>query len=278
MNLSEVHKAVGKIKGQLFKKSNSHSIGVLKSQFRGSGLQFKEHRVYTHGDDVRFIDWKLVAKMNNPYVKTFEEERNVEITVVLDATRSMFYGHNGVSKLQAAIEITCLLYLLAEETKDFIHVIVIGQSVFDIPKASGEKGITQLFLRLNREKILHDDGHVNLSYQFGTFTNSGIDAALTKHISRNREMIILSGWDLNLEKMNIDKILNRDRSHCFRIQAPLDKGVVERITVKGGSTNNKGQITILNSAEKNSIVAANKRIKKLDVDGSYLDQFVKEMV
>ena len=47
---------------------------------------FKEHQIYSHGDDVRFIDWKLLAKSQTPYIKTFEEERNVEISIILDAT------------------------------------------------------------------------------------------------------------------------------------------------------------------------------------------------
>lgn len=278
MNLSEVHKAVGKIKGQLFKKSNSHSIGVLKSHFKGSGLQFKEHRVYSHGDDVRFIDWKLVAKMNNPYVKTFEEERNVEITVVLDATRSMFYGHKGVSKLQATLEITCLLFLLAKETKDYIHVIVLGKSVFDIPKGHGEKGIAQLFLRLNREGILHDNGSINLDYQFSDFSNAGIDATIMKHISRNRELIILSGWNLILEKMSIDKILYRKSSYFFRMVAPVDKGHIERLTVKSMNAQKQSKITILDSVKKRKSKESNPRMKELHMEEDYLDQFIKEMV
>jgi uncharacterized protein (DUF58 family) len=77
VNIAEVRRVVGRIQASLFKNSNSTSVGVLKSQFRGTGLQFREHQVYEPGDDVRFIDWKILAKMNTPYIKTFEEERNV---------------------------------------------------------------------------------------------------------------------------------------------------------------------------------------------------------
>ena len=78
MKLNEVRKTVSQIKANLFKNSNSFSIGMLKSHFKGSGLQFKEHQVYAFGDDIRFIDWKMLAKTSQPFVKTFEEERNVE--------------------------------------------------------------------------------------------------------------------------------------------------------------------------------------------------------
>ena len=85
MDITKVRKTVGKFKASLFKKANSHTIGMLKTNYRGTGLQFKEHQVYNFGDDVRFIDWKILAKTNQPYVRTFNEERNVEIVVVIDA-------------------------------------------------------------------------------------------------------------------------------------------------------------------------------------------------
>src|SRR5688572_28915781 len=109
MNIQEVRKVVGRIKSHLFKNSNSYAIGMLRSHFRGSGLQVKEHQVYMAGDDVRFIDWRMLAKTGNPYIKTFEEERNVEIVVVIDVGPTMYIGHKGVSKLQAAVEVCCLL-------------------------------------------------------------------------------------------------------------------------------------------------------------------------
>ena len=123
MNIKEVHKAVSKIKASLFKNSNSYSIGMLKSHFRGSGLQFKEHQLYDHGDDIRFIDWKLLAKTGIPYIKTFEEERNVDIVVIIDASMSMFTGFENISKLQASIEICCLLFFYLQEKPRIISTL-----------------------------------------------------------------------------------------------------------------------------------------------------------
>ncbi len=279
MNLKEVHKAIGKIRGQLFKRSNGHNVGVLKSQFRGTGLQFKEHRVYTHGDDVRFIDWKMVAKTSNPYIKTFEEERNVEIAVVLDATSSMYYGHNGVSKFQSILEITCLLYLLAKETSDFVHVIIVGRQVINVPKNSGEKGIAQLFLILSREGILDDNGKIDLNYQYHKFEGADFDASLMKHISRNREIIILSGWGNLFNEMSFERVLHQKSTHSFRMIAPLDIGKVERVTVKGLDTiKNASKVRTLQTTANESNVLKMKRVRDLHLDGDYLDEFIKEMV
>ena len=62
MDLKKVNTVVSKLQASIFKNSNSFSIGMLKSHFRGTGLQFKEHQVYNYGDDVRFIDWSILAK------------------------------------------------------------------------------------------------------------------------------------------------------------------------------------------------------------------------
>ncbi len=279
MNLKEVHKAIGKIRGRLFKRSNGHNIGVLKSQFRGTGLQFKEHQVYTHGDDVRFIDWKMVAKTSNPYIKTFEEERNVEIAVVLDATSSMYYGHKGVSKFQSVLEITCLLYLLAKETGDFVHVVIVGREVIDVPKNSGEKGIAQLFLILSREGILDDNGKIDLSYQYNKFEGEDFDATLMKHISRNREIIILSGWGSLFNEMSFEKVLHQKRTHSFRILAPLDLGKVRNLTVRGLDTvTGVTKVKTLGTVQKTNEAWKLKRVKDIHLEGDYLDDFIKEMV
>ena len=118
---------------------------MLKSHFRGAGLQFKEHQVYNPGDDVRFIDWKLSAKTNTTFIKTFEEERNIEIYSILDLSESLLTGYKNVSKLQAAIEITCLLYLLAEKTKDNIIPVIFTDKAQILPVSSGRAGITLIY-------------------------------------------------------------------------------------------------------------------------------------
>ena len=204
MNIIEVRKIVGEIKTQLFKQSNSFSIGMLKSHFRGSGLQFKEHRQYTHGDDVRFIDWKILAKTGDPFIKTFEEERNVQIAVVIDAGPSMLYGWDGISKLQAALEITCMLYLLAAETNDSIHALIISDQIIDIPSNSGEKGIISLISTLTKHNIINSNGDLILSMKDTYTPAADREMALKKHLARNREIVVLSDWQYLLEQVNLN--------------------------------------------------------------------------
>ncbi len=278
MNIIEVRKIVGEIKTQLFKKSNSFSIGMLKSHFRGSGLQFKEHRQYTHGDDVRFIDWKILAKTGEPFIKTFEEERNVQIAVVIDAGPSMLYGWDGVSKLQAALEITCMLYLLAAETNDSIHTIIISDQIIDIPRNSGEKGIISLISTLTKHNIINDNGDLILTMKETYSSAADRELMLKKHLARNREIVVLSDWQYLLDQVNIKNFVVDKRTHCFRLLAPLDKAenVPVSFKVAGEPGGKQGFFRFKSKSKKEHLPMD--RVVDLDIDKRYLDQFVREMV
>ncbi len=278
MKINEVRKIVGKLKTNLFKKANSYSVGMLKTQFRGTGLQFKEHQVYSFGDDVRFIDWKILAKTNHPYIRTFEEERNLEIVVVLDVGATMFNGAKDTSKLQAAIEICCLLYLLADSTGDFIHVLIVNHELTNVPKAKGEIGITRLIATLEELNILDSNGRVNINYEGSETNGQEKYLSIMKHLNKKREVVILSDFHDFLEPEILKKILYRSNVRMFQLITPLDEAqkipylIYSSSGVSSGSGFNKYLLS--GKKEKDSIL---KRVKKIKVHESYLENFVKEM-
>lgn len=280
MDISKVRKTVGRLKASLFKKANSYSIGALKTNFKGTGLQFKEHQVYTFGDDVRFIDWKILAKTNQPYVRTFNEERNVEIVVLIDASLTMLSGYNGISKLQSSIEICCLLYLLAQETNDFVHTIVVTDEVINIPKMSGDKGITHLIKTLEDKKILNSNGDVNLE----RIVDENVDfkkkyVSIMKHLSRKREIVILSDFNDFLERDALKKLIVRPNVHCFQMISPLDEAdsiPFSLFASSGPSVRAKlGKYNL--SGNKDLLSEYGKKIKKIRIKENYLENFLKEM-
>ncbi len=280
MNISEVRKVVGRLKSSLFKKANSHSIGILKTNIKGTGLQFKEHQVYTFGDDVRFIDWKILAKTSNPYVKTFDEERNVEIVVVIDASPTMLMGFNGVSKLQASIEICCLLYLLAKETNDFVHALIVTDQVINVPKLSGDQGITHFVSVLRDSKILTPEGKINQErIQNENVDNKQKYLSIMKHLSRKREIIILSDFNEFLSPELFQRLVGRNNVHCFQVLSPLDEA--EKIPYSLFAASNVKSRSGLGKYDFSEVkkleTAAGKKIKKLRIKDKYLENFVKEM-
>lgn len=280
MNITEVRKVVGKIKANLFKKANSHSVGMLKTNFKGTGLQFKEHQIYTFGDDIRFIDWKILAKTSHPYVKTFNEERNVEIVVVIDASNTMLTGFNGVSKLQASIEICCLLYLLAKESGDFVHAIIVADQIIHVPKKSGEVGISHFISTLEDNKILTEHGVVNLERDIG----DGVDKmqkylSIMKHLNSKREIVLLSDFNDFLDSSVLKKVLYRSNVHCFQLLSPLDEALSLPFSLFASSgKSNKGSLGKYDlSGKKDLSNEFGKRFKRIRIQEKYLENFIKEM-
>ncbi len=280
MNITEVRKVVGKIRANLFKNANSHSVGMLKTNFRGTGLQFKEHQVYSFGDDIRFIDWKILAKTSNPYIKTFNEERNVEIVVVIDASSTMLTGFNGVSKLQAAIEICCLLYLLAKETNDFVHALIVSDEIIHVPKNSGEAGISHFISILEDKNILNKNGHVNLEREIAAgVNNTQRYLSIMKHLNRKREIILLSDFNDFIETSVLKKILYRSNVHCFQTLSPLDEAKSLPYSLFASfSKSQKGSLSKYDMSGKDELRNEfGKKFKKIRVQDKYLENFVKEM-
>ncbi len=276
MNLKEIEKVVGSIQTHLFRNSNSFSVGMLKSHFKGAGLQFKEHQIYTPGDDVRFIDWKLSAKTNTTFMKTFEEERNVEIYVLIDLSETMFMGYKGVSKLQAAIEITCLIYLLAEKSKDKVSVIIYEKSAKILPLAAGQEGVTLLISQLEKLGLLNSKGKLNLSYKVDSNHDDKKKLALLKSlIARGKEVVMLSDLTQMKDIKTLNNLLYRMNMHCFKIESPLDNVLKYPFSIFGKSKQKKRTIRANTLGKEDAIKG---RVKPIRVNERYLEKFVREML
>jgi uncharacterized protein (DUF58 family) len=284
MDLKTVERTVAKIKNSLFKNSNSFSIGMLKSKFKGTGLQFKEHQVYSHGDDVRFIDWKILAKTNNPYIKTFEEERNVEIVVVIDATETMMTGYNNVSKLQASVELCCLLYLIAKESGDYVHAVIVSDKVTAIKRASGEAGVINLVSSLEKERLMNSDGKINIAREYkGFVTEKEMMINVLKHLERQREVVLFSDFNNFIDHDFLKRIAIRTNVHCFQLLSPIDYAtkipysiITKRFISPGKFTSRQELLYVKTETKVEKSIGS--KIKKLHLEGRYLEEFVREMI
>ena len=78
--------------------------GEYHSSFKGQGLDFDDFREYQHGDEVRFIDWNVTARMNQPFVRKFREERELSVVIAVDVSGSADYGSVNLSKREIAAE------------------------------------------------------------------------------------------------------------------------------------------------------------------------------
>ena len=113
--------------------------GDYRSVFRGQGMEFAEVRPYTHGDDYRAIDWNVSARLGHPYIKTFMEEREVTLLLVVDQSGSTHFG-TPRSKAAIGIEVASILALAAANTNDRVGALLFADAVERvIPPAKGRR-------------------------------------------------------------------------------------------------------------------------------------------
>jgi uncharacterized protein (DUF58 family) len=111
--------------------------GEYRSVFRGQGIEFAEVRAYQHGDDFRSIDWNVSARMATPYVKTFEEEREITLLLVVDRSGSVEFGR-PILKSERAVEVAAVLALAAARHNDRIGALVFSDQIDHmVPPAKG---------------------------------------------------------------------------------------------------------------------------------------------
>lgn len=103
--------------------------GAYRSAFRGQGLEFAEVREYVPGDDIRSIDWNVTARAGRPFVKRFEEERELTVVVALDLSGSLAFGSRTRAKRDAAAEAGALLALAAARNRDRVGLLLFTEQV-----------------------------------------------------------------------------------------------------------------------------------------------------
>lgn len=152
----ELLKKVRKI--EIKTRGLSHQIfaGEYHSAFKGRGMAFSEVREYQYGDDVRNMDWNVTARMNAPYVKVFEEERELTVVLLIDISRSGLFGSRSMTKREMLTEIAAVLSFSALINNDKVGAMFFSDRVEKfIPPA---KGRTHL-LHIIREILNFDPGH-----------------------------------------------------------------------------------------------------------------------
>ena len=124
--------------------------GEYHSAFKGRGMAFSENREYMHGDEIRTIDWNVTARMGHPYVKVFEEERELTVFLVLDVSASQGTGSRGKSRRELVTELAAVLAFSAMGNNDKVGAILFSDRIERfIPPKKGRSHV----LRIIRELI-----------------------------------------------------------------------------------------------------------------------------
>jgi uncharacterized protein (DUF58 family) len=150
MDTAELLKRVRRIEIKTRGLSQQIFAGEYHSAFKGRGMAFSEVREYQYGDDVRNIDWNVTARFNHPYVKVFEEERELTVMLIIDVSASREFGSGKILKKNLITELAAVLAFSAIQNNDKIGVVLFSDKIEKfIPPKKGK----QHTLRIIRELI-----------------------------------------------------------------------------------------------------------------------------
>ena len=142
MDANELLKKVRRIEIKTRGLSQNRFAGEYHSAFKGRGMTFSEVREYQYGDDIRDIDWNVTARHNHPYVKVYEEERELTVMLLVDVSGSRLFGAVGDEKREMIAEIAATLAFSAIQNNDKIGVIFFSDKIEKfIPPKKGRKHI-----------------------------------------------------------------------------------------------------------------------------------------
>lgn len=194
--------------------------GAYRSNFRGSGLEFEEVRPYQPGDDVRSIDWNVTARTGEPFIKTYIEDRQLVLQLLVDTSRSMRFGSLQKSKNETAAEVCALLSFVAAAQHDQV-----GLCLFDdepglhLAPGTGHRHI----LRVVREVLAAtSDGH-------GSSLSAVLEHQL-RHLKRTALVFVVSDF-LGVEDdpwhEPLARLARRHDVICVRVVDPFEEELPE---------------------------------------------------
>jgi uncharacterized protein (DUF58 family) len=187
--------------------------GAYRSAFRGRGLEFSEVREYTPGDDVRAIDWNVTARAGRPFVKRFEEERELTVVIALDLSASLRFGTRARTKRETAAEAGALLALAASRNRDRVGLLLFtdGVELYLPPSKSRSRA-----LRVARELLAYEPE--------GRGTDVGAALSFLARVLRRRAVIfVLSDWIASPFERELALLARRHEVVVLEVSDPLER-------------------------------------------------------
>ena len=194
METKDLLKKVRKIEIKTRRLSNNIFGGEYHSAFKGRGMTFSEVRNYQFGDDVRTIDWNVTARYNEPFVKVFEEERELTLMLLVDVSGSELFGTDNVLKKNIVTEISATLAFSALQNNDKVGLILFSDSVeLYIPPSKGKIHVLRIIRELIEFKPSSKKTDIAEALQFliGVIKKKSIAFILSDFISKSYEKTLI---------------------------------------------------------------------------------------
>lgn len=167
METKDLLKKVKKIEIKSRKMSSELFSGQYHSFFKGRGMTFSEVRPYQYGDDIRAIDWNVTARNNETYIKVFEEERELTLLLVVDASKSQYFGSSDTNKKEYIAEIAATLAFSAVKNNDKIGLLLYTDQVeLFIPPKKGKGHVLRIIRELIEFEPKHQKTNLNMALEY----------------------------------------------------------------------------------------------------------------
>lgn len=206
--------------------------GEYQSAFKGRGMAFSEVREYHFGDEVRTLDWNVTARFNSPYVKVFEEERELTVMLIIDVSGSEDFGSQDKTKKDLALEIAALLSFSAITNNDKVGAIFVSDKVERyIAPGKGRKHALVILRELIELKPEHSGTNLNegLKYFRNTQKKRSIAFVISDFVDENPFM---DGLKVSRKKHDMVAIRLFDRSERLL----PDLGLIQLFNAETGET------------------------------------------
>lgn len=209
---------------------NSTFAGLYASVFRGAGVNFEEVREYREGDDIRYMDWKVTARINEPHLKVFREERERSVVICVDRGPHMTFGTRGTFKSIQAARAAALIGWAASRLQDRVGGIAFGdpeQGLQHFRPARGRRALWQLLRTLTLP---------------GSAASASIDclAGALKRAARGLPTgsLIFVIADMNRDPRDLESVLGNLRQRSSVVLIPVDDPADREIPAMGTVTFN----------------------------------------
>ena len=241
MNLPELQAKVRQIEIRTRRLVSDLMIGQYQSIFKGQGMDFDDIREYQPGDEIRHIDWNVTARLNQPFIKQYVEERELTVMLVVDSSASGTFGSGEQTKRDLAAEVAALLAFAAQRNNDKVGLTLFTERVEKyVAPAKSNRHV----LRLVRDILDHTPDHRGGDLRH-TLQH------LQKTFRRRAVMVVLSDF---LDPLPVSALQQARRRHdviAIQITDLHEEKLptLGRITIEDAETGEVGEVTLRSEEE-----------------------------
>jgi uncharacterized protein (DUF58 family) len=237
VDTAELMKKVKQIEIKMKGLNTQLFSGEYHSAFKGRGMSFSEVREYSYGDDVRNIEWNVTARAGEPYIKIFEEERELTLMLLIDVSKSMYFGTGSRTKRETVLEIAAVLAFSALTNNDKVGAIFFSDTVEAyLPPKKGRANVLKLIRELlmiapksdktNLSKALDYLNNVqkkrSIVFTLSDFYAPSFEKSLTLTAKRH-DLIGINVFDPGEStlpaELGMVQVLNAESGECFFLDA-----------------------------------------------------------